>query len=632
VLRSGCSFSKANHSKDVLFRARADSEDQYRGTSDHREDASGKKLSADVFAELIDGNPMENREPSSARVRVKQEHDDQEEHDGTSAAEEATDPHTRSDDTVRHLRRQHGIHVHGGTAPPLIEQFDELRHLGVPDWLVDNLRTGLKYDGPTPIQMQAIPALLEGQKVIASAPTGSGKTMAFLVPLITLIKGPGKGFARILVVCPTRELAQQSLREFDRLRGSRKFRGRLVDKINFGSGDEGVRRVDFAVTTPLKLVQLLRDGKVTLDGVQYLVLDEADKLLDMGFSPQLDEILSHCTHPSLQPMLFSATIPPAVLQLAESIMPAPLHISVGVDNAANTDVDQRLMFVSSEEGKLLGMRQLLRDGEVKPPCLVFVQDKDRAQQLFSELVYDGLYVDVMHSDKSKTQRDNVIKAFRAGKIWVLICTDLMARGVDFKGVQVVINYDFPQSAATYIHRIGRTGRAGRKGTAITFFTLNDVPYLRTIVNVMRQSGCEVPEWMLKLQKPNKKERRRLEQHPLKRKRIATGSGYDLRQEHRHHDTVEASKRRKRQHDTPEEGANEPTQATDDASGGLPSLYRVKKGHDRSGRRVVNKGAAKRKARTEDKGVARGGSSRDGDRSSRLQKLRWLVSEQTDKQT
>lgn len=172
-----------------------------------------------------------------------------------------------------------------------------------------------------------------------------------------------------------------------------------------------------------------------------------------------------------------------------------IRISIGVANAGATTIDQKLVFVGREDGKLLAMRQLVQAG-LKPPVLIFLQSKDRAKELFRELVYDGINVEVIHAERTQEQRDNIIRRFRTGDIWVLICTDLMARGVDFKGVNMVINYDFPQSAVSYIHRIGRTGRAGRRGTAVTFFTEDDVPYLRSIANVMKLSGCEVPDWML----------------------------------------------------------------------------------------------------------------------------------------
>lgn len=146
--------------------------------------------------------------------------------------------------------------------------------------------------------------------------------------------------------------------------------------------------------------------------------------------------------------------------------------------------------VGREEGKLLAMRQLIAEG-LRPPVLVFLQSKERAKELFHELVYDGINVDVIHAERTQEQRDAVIRQFRSGEIWVLICTDLMARGIDFKGVNMVINYDLPQSAVSYIHRIGRTGRAGRRGLAVTFFTEADMEALRSIANVVKLSGCEV---------------------------------------------------------------------------------------------------------------------------------------------
>eukprot|EP00439_Symbiodinium_sp_Y106_P039169 s1418_g4.t2 len=389
--------------------------------------------------------------------------------------------------------------------------------------------------------MQCFPAIMSGSHVLASAPTGSGKTIAFLGPILALLAKPGKEFARALVVDPSRELAKQTLDEFAKLTSGRKWNGRLVDKL---SGDKAgnIKRLDVAVATPLRLVQLLRDNRISLDSTKHLVFDEADKLLDLGFAPQVDELLTFCPKEKgrlMQTMMFSATLPPVVVDLAGSILTSPLRISIGDVNAAAPDVEQKLLFITSEDGKLFSFRQLLQDGEVKPPALVFVQSKERAKELFGELVYDGIFVDAIHADRTKLQRDNTVKAFRTGKLWVLICTDLMARGVDFKGVETVINYDFPQSAATYIHRIGRTGRAGRNGKAITMFTIEDFESLRSIVGVMRQSGCEVPEWMLRLKARPKKERRMAEWRQPKRKRISTVSGYDRKKSHKRQQMVDA---------------------------------------------------------------------------------------------
>jgi len=161
-----------------------------------------------------------------------------------------------------------------------------------------------------------------------------------------------------------------------------------------------------------------------------------------------------------------------------------------------------------QEGKLLALRSIVKEG-LTPPVLVFVQSKERAMQLFHELVYDNLNVDVMHAERTQQQRDHVVEKFRTGKVWVLVCTELMARGVDFKGVNTVINYDFPQTTVSYIHRIGRTGRAGRSGRAITFFTEEDAEQLRAIANVMKASGCEVADWMLRMQPMRRDKRKRL---------------------------------------------------------------------------------------------------------------------------
>jgi len=428
------------------------------------------------------------------------------------------------------LRRRHGIKVTGGTGlaetPGPFETFDDLPSLGVPSWLVENLRTTCKYSNPTAVQMQAVPAILKGHSVLASAPTGSGKTVAFLLPILTALKGPGKDFCRALVVCPTRELAVQTLREFERLSMGKKFKGRMLDKALEGSSATSSAalqktRLDFGVSTPLKLVQKLREGGVSLKACRHLVLDEADKLLDLGFQEQVDEIIAACAGPSVALHFFSATLPENVIRLAESVVTSPLRIMVGAANAASLDVDQKLLFVSTEEGKLMAFRQMVQQGEVAPPCLVFVQSKERAQELFAELLYDGVFVDVMSAEKTRAQRDTLVEAFRTGKVWVLICTDLMARGVDFKGVQLVVNYDMPQSAATYIHRVGRTGRAGRKGRAVTFFTAADIPSLRPLVNVLRQSGLEVPQWMAQIKKMERREQRKKEWRPPDRRRIST---------------------------------------------------------------------------------------------------------------
>lgn len=201
--------------------------------------------------------------------------------------------------------------------------------------------------------------------------------------------------------------------------------------------------------------------------------------------------------------------------------------------------------MGQEQGKLLAIRQMVQEGTLKPPTLIFVESITRAKELFHELVYDGINVDVIHAERTQAQRDLIISNFRTGKTWVLIATDLMARGLDFKGVNLVINYDFPQSPASYIHRIGRTGRAGRAGTALTFFTKSDGVYLKSVVNVMREAGCRVDDWMMKLQAPTRSQKRDLKRmRGGQREKISTVSTYDEENKKKRDEMIVASKKRK----------------------------------------------------------------------------------------
>jgi ATP-dependent RNA helicase DDX52/ROK1 len=219
-------------------------------------------------------------------------------------------------------------------------------------------------------------------------------------------------------------------------------------------------------------------------------------------------------------------------------------VKIGLTNTPIDAVEQELMFVGSESGKLLAIRDIVRTG-VSPPVLIFVQSKDRAQQLFTELIYDGLNIDLIHSDRNQKERDVVVRKFREGKIWFLICTELMSRGIDFKAVNVVINYDFPQSTISYIHRVGRTGRAGKSGKAITFFTSEDKKYLRDIAAIIRKSGGTVPDYMLSLKKSRKKDRVALMQKAPKRKVIRTLPQFELSQRKRKKKFVTLTKAKKK---------------------------------------------------------------------------------------
>lgn len=241
--------------------------------------------------------------------------------------------------------------------------------------------------------------------------------------------------------------------------------------------------------------------------------------------------------------MFSATFAYDVEEWCKLNLDNVLQVYIGARNTATELIEQELQFTGRESGKMLAFRDIIRKG-IKPPVLVFVQSKDRAKELYQELVYDGMNVDVIHADRTQVQRDNVVKNFRSGKTWILICTELMGRGIDFKGVNLVINYDFPNSAIGYIHRIGRTGRAGRPGRAITFFTEDDATNLRSIANVMKEAGCPVPEYMLKIKQPSKKMRKKLSQRVPKRPRISNLSTYDIQRAKRKRNIIQNQKKKK----------------------------------------------------------------------------------------
>jgi ATP-dependent RNA helicase DDX52/ROK1 len=454
---------------------------------------------------------------------------------------------------LKRFRKSMGIKVSGNDVAPPMESFHDMElpqeasHMH--RVLLENIERS-KYIDPTPVQMQSIPVMLAGRDIMAAAPTGSGKTAAFTIPLLAKLQAPKKGSgARALVLAPTRELGSQIVRELERLSKGKKFKIVHLSKATAAAVASDTGRVDVLVSTPLQVLQVAKrsggESRLRLSDVELIVLDEADKLFEMdgGFLQQLDDVLAACDNPRLQRAFFSATLPQGVEELARTVLRDPVRLIVGTRGAGASTIDQELLFVGMEQGKLLAVRQLVQAG-LKPPCIIFVQSRQRAQELFRELVYDGINVDVIHSDRTKAQREQIVKRFRTGSIWVLIATDLMGRGLDFKGVKTVINFDFPQSAVSYVHRIGRTGRAGRRGRAVTFFTESDMPQLRTIANVMKLSGCDVPAWMLAIKKQNRGDRKRLETSEVKRRPISTASAFDRRRAARKANIIKQSKAKK----------------------------------------------------------------------------------------
>jgi ATP-dependent RNA helicase DDX52/ROK1 len=491
------------------------------------------------------------------------------------------------------FRRQMKIQTSGENVPDCLSNFGEIQQ---PSWwkqsgdryaqvlrsIIGNIEEG-DWKEPTSIQMQGIPALLERRDVLASAPTGSGKSGAFCIPALLLSaacvqdyyatgaddtasngkKGKKKkeqsrqGEIRSLLLAPSRELAQQLHREVERMGRGRPggLTSLLLTRSNANQVSQagGQKGLDVLVSTPLRLLDVLEKEALKLDAVRLVVLDEADRLLDATdqkdssgsahtktFVSQLDSILANVPTTATR-ALFSATITPSVQELSDSILRQAIHITIQASHkvgGANPDIQQELLFCGREEGKLLAVRQLVARGELKPPALIFCQSQERAQALFSELLYDNLHVDVLHAGRSPAAREAAVANFRKGNTWILICTDLVARGIDFCSVKLVINYDLPMSGVTYVHRIGRTGRAGRKGKALTFFTEADLDNLRTVANVIRQSGCDVPDWMLSLKKQKQKQAPR-------RAQIDTTPRYDKMKRQRKQQSIENSRKKKR---------------------------------------------------------------------------------------
>eukprot|EP00045_Choanoeca_perplexa_P014409 m.169481 g.169481 ORF g.169481 m.169481 type:complete len:475 (-) comp16669_c0_seq4:1938-3362(-) len=347
-------------------------------------------------------------------------------------------------------RKQHRIFVKGSDVPPPLSHFEQMEGLGVPAALAQAVTA--TYERPSAIQMQAIPAILTHRDVLGVAPTGSGKTLAFGIPVLSQLGKPGNAGFRACVIAPTRELSQQIARELEVVNKQLKLQIRLLTKANSASLKSN-QKLDVLIATPMRLVSAIQRGLVDLSHVEWLVVDEADRLFENGFETQIDEIIAACTSPQRRIALFSATMPQRVEELAQTVLNDYIRIVINAAHAANFNVKQSLTFVGAEDGKMTAMRQLLQKG-LSPPILVFVQSKSRAKELFQELVYEDINIDVIHSDRTQQQRDDVIKQFREGKVWMLICTDLMGRGVDFKGVNMVINYDFPPNATEYIHRVG----------------------------------------------------------------------------------------------------------------------------------------------------------------------------------
>ncbi|KAG0144408.1 hypothetical protein CROQUDRAFT_660083 [Cronartium quercuum f. sp. fusiforme G11] len=510
-------------------------------------------------------------------------------------------------DDVNQLRKKHHIRLtptvlDDPSIPDPIASFRQLEEFSKPTSsesrapkvlvtrdLIRELSSNMNNRGwnqPTPIQMQAIPIILAGRDLLAHSPTGSGKTISFLLPILISLP-PSTQPARkprALIIEPTRELAQQVNEVTRGLMGTgndpskkqswivsvlgeeeesktessttpkisksqkRKRKGsHAIEDQKIGKEANAVSRLpstgcDVLISTPLKLLYHIRESPESLSEITHLVLDEVDQLLDKtSFLEQVDQILDILQHAttnpdqeerSVQKVMMSATISSEVEELSKSVMSSArfVRLLIGQKHAAPSMVKQRLDYVDSEASKLSHFVTLLKNNnstiskleKLCPPVLIFCQSGPRVEEL-SKILRQELSgtvrascIDYIHGSRSKEDRDRVVKEFEDKSIWFLCCTDMFSRGLDFKEVNTVICWDFPQSSDSYLHRIGRTGRAGKKGQAVTFFTKQDGKYLKMVVNVMKNSGCEVADWMIKLDNLSQNDRKRLKTKPIGR--------------------------------------------------------------------------------------------------------------------
>jgi ATP-dependent RNA helicase RhlE len=349
------------------------------------------------------------------------------------------------------------------------------------------------YHQPTPIQAQAIPPALQGRDVLGCAQTGTGKTAAFSIPILQILQlqqtsTPAKKGIKALVVTPTRELAIQineSLAAYGRnipLRHEVIFGG--VSQVPQTRALQ--RGIDILVATPGRLLDLMQQGFISLQSVQLLVLDEADRMLDMGFIHDVKKILAKLPAKK-QTLFFSATMPPEIASLASSLLHEPVRVEVTPVSSTAATIGQQLYHVNRENKKRL-LAHLLKDDEIKT-ALVFTRTKHGADKVVKDLVRDGFSAEAIHGNKSQNARQRALSNFKNGTTRVLVATDIAARGIDVELLSHVINFELPNVPETYVHRIGRTGRAGASGVAISFCDQEEKEFLR---DIQKLTGIQIP--------------------------------------------------------------------------------------------------------------------------------------------
>ena len=367
------------------------------------------------------------------------------------------------------------------------------------DSLDERLRKAIAeagYTTPTPIQEQAIPHLLEGRDLIGCAQTGTGKTAAFLLPILhrlhnTPAKGPcavkGAGHPRALVLSPTRELAAQTARNLvDYATYTRTHYAIVFGGVSqFLQVKDLQRGAEVVVATPGRLLDLMRQGVVYLDRIEEFVLDEADRMLDMGFFPDIKRIISKLPV-ERHSMFFSATLSPQILNLAGELVRDPIQIMISPERPAVEKIDQRVMFVEKGNKDNL-LSYLLQTHPEWRKVIVFARTRHGADRVDRKLRRAEVKVAAIHSDKTQAQRTRALDGFRDGRVRVLVATDIASRGIDVPDVDLVVNMELPNETESYVHRIGRTARAGESGTAISFVAPEERSLLKAVERFVRQS-------------------------------------------------------------------------------------------------------------------------------------------------
>ncbi|TKY47841.1 DEAD-box ATP-dependent RNA helicase 37 [Spatholobus suberectus] len=403
------------------------------------------------------------------------------------------------------------VETSGENVPPPVNTFAEI-DLG--DALNQNIRR-CKYVKPTPVQRHSIPISLGGRDLMACAQTGSGKTAAFCFPIISgIMRGqplqrPPRGVRTVyplaLVLSPTRELSIQIHEE------ARKFSYQTGVRVVVAYGGAPInqqlrdleRGVDILVATPGRLVDLLERARVSLQMIRYLALDEADRMLDMGFEPQIRKIVEQMDMPPpgvRQTMLFSATFPKEIQRLATDFLSNYIFLAVGRVGSSTDLIDQRVEYVqeSDKRSHLMDLLHAQRANGVQGKqalTLVFVETKKGADALEHWLCRNSFPATTIHGDRTQQERELALRSFKSGNTPILVATDVAARGLDIPHVAHVVNFDLPNDIDDYVHRIGRTGRAGKKGLATAFFNDNNASLARSLADLMQEANQEVPDWL-----------------------------------------------------------------------------------------------------------------------------------------